>query len=181
MRAYFYNEQDNSDPREPHEFIPSSPVTPEELAQIGVLYWHIQNNEDQENEINRVAKERSYKNRDTITCSKEGLGDLYESKLKSFFEEHLHEDEEIRFILDGSGYFDVRDQGDRWIRIAVSPGDLIVLPAGIYHRFTLDTNDYIKALRLFKEEPKWTPINRPADDNPHRIHYLNSITLPTIS
>jgi 1,2-dihydroxy-3-keto-5-methylthiopentene dioxygenase len=44
------------------------------------------------------------------------------------------------------GYFDVRDRNEAWIRVWVKKGGMIVLPAGIYHRFTLDESNYIKVL-----------------------------------
>ncbi|KAM3326603.1 hypothetical protein P3S67_001729 [Capsicum chacoense] len=68
----------------------------------------------------------------------------YEQKLKNFYTEHIHADEKICYCLEGSGYFDVRDKGDCWIRIWMKTSDMIVLPVGIYHMCALDTRNYVK-------------------------------------
>jgi 1,2-dihydroxy-3-keto-5-methylthiopentene dioxygenase len=120
------------DQRQPHDS--GRDVTEDQLAKLGVLYYNL----PVEATVDDLANERSYKNRDIITVSPEKMGDVYEEKVKSFFHEHLHEDEEIRYIRDGAGYFDVRSEGDEWVRIRLEKDDLIILPAGIYHRFTTD-------------------------------------------
>ncbi|EJD00525.1 1,2-dihydroxy-3-keto-5-methylthiopentene dioxygenase [Fomitiporia mediterranea MF3/22] len=178
MRAYYY---DNipGDQRLPHDSGES--VSQDTLTSLGVLYWQIPllgDGEVDEEKIDEVAREREYKNRDVINVTKEGLGEAYEGKLKMFFAEHMHEDEEIRYVKAGSGFFDVRELStDRWIRVHLTPGDLLVLPAGIYHRFTVDERNAVTAMRLFKDEPKWTPHNRGAetDVNPYRQTYVRSV------
>lgn len=173
MKVYYHDGQDSEDSRLPHDN--GTPVSPESLEEIGVLAYHFDDVED----VNKLAAERNYVSRDVATVSPTAFGsdEVYRSKLKSFYQEHIHEDEEIRYILEGAGYFDVRDKNDKWIRAYMTKGDLMILPAGIYHRFTLTTDDYIQAMRLFKEEPKWIAYNRPdADSNPYRQAYLKEIS-----
>ncbi|KAJ5248937.1 hypothetical protein N7468_000388 [Penicillium chermesinum] len=174
MRAYWYDNKPG-DQREPHDS--GREVSEETLAKLGVFYRHCPTIE----QVDKIAVERGYKNRDQLIVSPEAMGAIYEDKVKMFFAEHLHEDEEIRYIRDGEGYFDVRGVDDEWIRIALEKDDLIVLPAGIYHRFTTNDKNYVQAMRLFQDEPKWTALNRGADvdANPHRKTYLDTIIKPT--
>ena len=44
------------------------------------------------------------------------------------------------------GLWDIRGYNGEWIRFRVCKGDMIVLPPGMYHRFTVDTNNYIKVI-----------------------------------
>jgi 1,2-dihydroxy-3-keto-5-methylthiopentene dioxygenase len=114
------------------------------VAELGVLHWVLDADAyETDPELEKIRKERGYDYEDIILVSPEKL-ENYEAKIKSFFEEHIHTDEEVRYCLDGSGYFDVRDSEDNWIRVWVKKGDLIILPAGCYHRFTLDQSNYIK-------------------------------------
>ena len=78
--------------------------------------------------------------------------------------------------MEGSGYFDIRGSDERWIRVALEAGDMIILPEGVYHRFTTDSANYIKAMRLFVGEPVWTAHNRADinDENPSRQKYMSS-------
>lgn len=76
------------------------------------------------------------------------------------------------------GYFDIRAKNGRWIRMQVIGGDVIELPAGSYHRFCPDKSDYVKALRLFKGEPVWTPLDKD-EHHPVRAEYAKQYLAAT--
>ncbi|KAH8495713.1 hypothetical protein H0E87_018772 [Populus deltoides] len=116
--------------REPNEFVfgPTS---------FGVLSWRLDaDNYETDEELKKIREERGYSCVDFGEVFPEKLPN-YEEKIKDIFEEHFHTDEEIRYCVAGSGYFDVRDHNDRWIHVWVKKGGMIVLPDGIHHRFTL--------------------------------------------
>ena len=170
MVSAWFMDDSNDDQRLDHHQNPPAFVDLDTLKDLtGISYWYLDPEKDKD-KFDQVCKEHGITYKDELQCCPDKLPN-YEEKLKMFFQEHLHADEEIRYVLEGSGFFDVRDINDKWIRIKVSRGDLLILPAGIYHRFTLDTKDYIRAMRLFVGDPVWTPINRPADDHPARLDY----------
>jgi 1,2-dihydroxy-3-keto-5-methylthiopentene dioxygenase len=128
----------------PNKIISSEPITAEKLRAIGIHYWKMDADsyqypvhsvpwdpkESLDPKLQKLRDDRGYSYADIITIHRDLLPD-FESKVKAFFEEHIHDAEEIRYVLGGSGFFDVRDLKDRWIRIHVKKGDLITLPEGM--------------------------------------------------
>ena len=88
--------------------------------------------------LTNLAIENACNHYDEITIAPHAIDTGYEEITKLFYDEHMHEDDEIRWVREGSGFFDVRDAYDDWIRIWAEKGDFISLPAGIYHRFSVD-------------------------------------------
>ncbi|XP_077990198.1 acireductone dioxygenase-like [Glandiceps talaboti] len=173
VRAWYMDDSED-DQRKEHMTDPPQFLDLEYLKEQGVLYWKLDvDNLKEEGTLDKIKTERGYTYEDEIECTPEKL-ENYEQKLKIFFIEHMHADEEIRLFMDGSGYFDIRDKNDKWVRIECVKGDMLILPAGIYHRFTMDEKDYTKAKRFFVGEPVWTPHNRPCEEHPARKGYVEN-------
>lgn len=87
MRSYYFDDIPG-DQRHPHDS--GIPVDTEVLASLGLLHSYIPipvTMTDDYPEIDAVSRDRGYIKRDFITVTKEGLGDIYEAKLKAFFQE----------------------------------------------------------------------------------------------
>ncbi|KAI5079857.1 hypothetical protein GOP47_0005336 [Adiantum capillus-veneris] len=173
LEAWEYNPSDE-DQRCEHKYSPNRPVSPQYLEELGVLSWKIDVADCESNPtLEKIKGDRGYKFWETVTVAP-GKLENYEAKLVQFFQEHLHPYDESRLILEGSGFWDVRSMEGVWIRFRVEKGDMIVLPPGMYHRFTLDTLNYIKAMLLYTEIPTRIDVMRPdGDDLEVRKEYVN--------
>ncbi|MGA7218444.1 MAG: cupin domain-containing protein [Candidatus Sulfotelmatobacter sp.] len=85
-----------------------------------------------------------------------------EAMLARFSREHWHDEDEVRFILQGRGVFHIRRLPSPTAAIEVEAGDLIRVPRGTWHWFDLCAERRIRAIRLFQDAAGWTP------------HYTNS-------
>lgn len=89
----------DADQRLPHKREPNLPVSSEALIELGVLQWSLSGSEDDE-DLAKIRSDRGYSYKDVVDIHKDRMPG-YEAKLKTFFEEHIHTDEEIRYVLDG--------------------------------------------------------------------------------
>jgi 1,2-dihydroxy-3-keto-5-methylthiopentene dioxygenase len=139
---------------------PSHTFAADQLRDFGVLHERIPVHARNE-ELARIRREHGYRDEDEVSLSVDTPN--LETICAKFDKEHFHTLDEVRYVVEGEGIFDVRDRSDRWVRIFVEAGDLIIIPANTYHRFMLTDQKKIRCARLFLNQDGWTPLYRDAE------------------
>jgi len=106
-------------------------------------------------EIERLKARGGYVTADVVDIKPETPN--LDAMLAKFKSEHWHDEDEVRFILEGRGIFFVHPPGGKVFAIEVVAGDLIRVPRGTWHWFDLCADRRIRAIRLFQDAAGWTP------------------------
>ena len=150
MKAHWLDE---SDPQA------QDPIDADTLRAQGIVYERLDTDPARhQGALDQLKASRGYVTQDQVEMHPDtpGLDEL----CAKFVREHHHDEDEVRFVLDGAGTFDIRSHDDGWMRVQVEQGDLIVVPARRHHRFMLTDQQTIRCVRLFKDSSGWVPHYR---------------------
>jgi 1,2-dihydroxy-3-keto-5-methylthiopentene dioxygenase len=106
-------------------------------------------------EIEELKQRGGYITADVIDIRPETPG--LETMLAKFNIEHWHDEDEVRYIIEGRGLFHIHPSKGPVVAIEVEAGDLIRVPRGTRHWFDLCAERRIRAIRLFQDPSGWTP------------------------
>ena len=106
-------------------------------------------------EIERLKAQGGYVTADVIDVKPQTPG--LEAMLNKFNSEHWHDEDEVRFIIEGRGIFHIHPRQGSVVAIQVEAGDLLRVPRGTWHWFDMCQERRIRAIRLFQDPSGWTP------------------------
>jgi 1,2-dihydroxy-3-keto-5-methylthiopentene dioxygenase len=139
----------------------------EYLSKIGIDYdqWEIvelaEDADDQTvldayaEKINRIKQSGGYTSVDLVNVHSTTPG--LDEMLSKFNREHWHDEDELRFVVQGRGLFHIHPLDWPVVAIEVGAGDMIRVPQGTCHWFNLCGSRQIKAIRFFQNKSGWTP------------------------
>ena len=158
--------------------LPDLPAIQHRLARLGIMLHHwpapvdararellekkILNDTEKEellghvqNRFEELKRAQGYQARDLVVIHEDipGLADM----LGKFDKIHTHADDEVRYILDGRGYFGFIEPDGKQFLLEVSSGDYINVPANTEHWFEMRGCTRCKAVRYFIDTSGWTP------------------------
>jgi 1,2-dihydroxy-3-keto-5-methylthiopentene dioxygenase len=103
-------------------------------------------------DIRRLTESGGYKSFDVIRIQPDHP--KREEMRAKFLDEHIHEDDEVRFFVAGAGMFYLH--ADRRVHMLLcEAGDLIRVPAGMRHWFDMGPAPHFCAIRLFTTPEGW--------------------------
>jgi 1,2-dihydroxy-3-keto-5-methylthiopentene dioxygenase len=103
-------------------------------------------------DIDRLKTSGGYRSCDVVRLTP---GHPQRAEMREKFRvEHVHDDDEVRFFVEGAGLFYIRAEGQVHA-LECTAGDLIVLPAGTRHWFDTGEQPFFTAIRLFTTPDGW--------------------------
>ncbi len=140
-------------------------VIKEQLHDIGVQFerWltheELASDADQEavlkvyaEDIDRLKEQYGFQSVDVIHVTPDHPDKA--TLRQKFLSEHVHDDFEVRFFIEGCGLFYLH-VGDKVYVVLCEKGDLISVPANTPHWFDMGENPHFKTIRLFTTPYGW--------------------------
>jgi 1,2-dihydroxy-3-keto-5-methylthiopentene dioxygenase len=103
-------------------------------------------------EIDLLKRERAYQSIDVVRLLPDNP--KREELRGKFLEEHIHEDDEVRFFVEGRGMFYLHAGGKVHMMLC-ERDDLLSVPAGMRHWFDMGPAPHFTAVRLFTTPDGW--------------------------
>jgi|ETNmetMinimDraft_25_1059894.scaffolds.fasta_scaffold59067_2 1,2-dihydroxy-3-keto-5-methylthiopentene dioxygenase len=104
-------------------------------------------------EIDLLKKRAGFSAADVVQLSPDTDG--LEAIMSQFRRLHTHDDDEVRFVVSGSGSFYMSPGSGSPFTVVVGAGDLISVPRGVSHSFDLCSDNSIRCIRLFTDPAGW--------------------------
>jgi 1,2-dihydroxy-3-keto-5-methylthiopentene dioxygenase len=103
-------------------------------------------------EVDRLSAAAGYQTVDVIRITPDNPNkDALRAK---FLDEHTHDEDEVRFFVEGSGAFYLH-LDDKVYQVVCTRDDLLSVPAGTLHWFDMGPEPFFTAIRLFITPDGW--------------------------
>jgi 1,2-dihydroxy-3-keto-5-methylthiopentene dioxygenase len=105
-----------------------------------------------QDEIDKLKREGGYQSVDVVRLLPDNP--KREELRSKFLDEHVHDEDEVRFFVEGRGMFYLHTGGKVHLLLC-ERNDLISVPAGMRHWFDMGPAPHFTAVRLFTRPDGW--------------------------
>jgi 1,2-dihydroxy-3-keto-5-methylthiopentene dioxygenase len=109
-------------------------------------------------DVDRLSAEGGYKLVDVVRMRPDDSDPSWPAKAAGararFRDEHTHDEDEVRFFVEGTGCFYLH-VGGKVYAVVCDAGDLLSVPRGTTHWFDMGERPHFAAIRFFQEEDGW--------------------------